>query len=143
MIAEGDLPEWWGRRRLQQETSTATAAASNSTDSSVQLLSSGSGAADGTTTLQQQDMEGQEQLLATTLAFPTPPPPWATACLPCPVNFFSPGGPVGFTQCQRCPDQWTTGNASASADCMGEQHMQRHAKAAAHVRTVRAQLLCS
>lgn len=49
-----------------------------------------------------------------------PPPPWATDCLPCPVNYFSPGGSVGFAQCKPCPGDWTTGGATASADCLGE-----------------------
>lgn len=154
-IAEEDLPDWWaGRRRLLQ-----TAAAEHSSSDS-RAGSAATAWLNGNTTRQQQQQqdnnevvflykdrsqqqeqsqgeqqeegeEGEQQVA--TLGLPMPPPPWATDCLPCPINFYSPGGAVGFVECQPCPDGWTTGNASASGDCNGKQghHQQALATKAA------------
>jgi len=97
-IAEEDLPSWWAGRRLLE-----LPAASNSTAGSNSSV----------------DPQQQHEQ-ATTLGLPAPPPPWATECLPCPVDFYSPGGALGFVQCKSCPAGWTTGNASASVDCLGK-----------------------
>lgn len=119
-IAEGDLPDWWDRtqvpvRRLLQlqELSSNTSTAAYSPDLQHVQYSN-------ITQWQQEDEQQQE---VTTLGLPMPPPAWATDCLPCPINFFSPGGAIGFAECKVCPAGWTTGNASASADCMGKDEV--------------------
>jgi hypothetical protein len=73
------------------------------------------------TSEQQQNQEGKEAVMPMTMGVPIPPPAWATDCLPCPVDFYSSGGPVGFAECRVCPAGWTTGNATAAADCLGMQ----------------------
>lgn len=100
-IADEDLPDWWSGRRLLQ-----TPALSSNSSSSV------------------EHAEPEDAHAVSTMGLPTPPPAWATDCLPCPPNFYSPGGAIGFAQCKTCPDGWTTGNASASADCLGAWTLQ-------------------
>jgi hypothetical protein len=73
---------------------------------------------------QQQQEEGREAVMPMAMGVPIPPPVWATDCLPCPVDFYSSGGPVGFAECRVCPAGWTTGNATAAADCLG-MHQQK------------------
>lgn len=108
-VADADLPDLWQGRRLLQlpGPDSNTSAAVFEADFGLVMYNNST----------QQDLQQQQ---VTTLGLPMPPPSWATDCLPCPINFFSPGGAVGFAECQVCPPGWTTGNASASADCIGK-----------------------
>ena len=130
-IAEEDLPDWWSGRRLLLSAEPGTNITSrdynsNSNSNSTSLISSNVTAA--------EDILQEECQEVVTLGL-TPPPPWATDCLPCPANFYSPGGAIGFAQCKICPDGWTTGNATASADCLGEGMDCSLLSAEPHLRT--------
>jgi hypothetical protein len=54
------------------------------------------------------------------LWLPDPLPAWSQNCMPCPVNYYSPGGQQGFAQCRPCPGSFTTAGATAAANCLCE-----------------------
>lgn len=101
VFADDDLPQRWGwSRHLLGETLPASAALHKGgagVPSSFGLPHNGSGHG---------------------LPWDGPTPPWAIACMPCPEDWYSPGGDIGFATCKPCPQGWSTGDAGAASNCL-------------------------
>jgi hypothetical protein len=114
----------WLRRHLLHQPSDTTAAATGSS-SGVSLMHWGSKHQQPLPPLQllpalEQQQHSPAPWYAGTDESREELPPWAAKCLPCPVNYYSPGGQQGFAQCLPCPGTFTTAGAVAAANCLCE-----------------------
>lgn len=117
--------------QVPEASAIATATQPTDASDSVQILATALAAAGP---VQSEPVQATDQLQAAMqlvplahlqvvqqgLWLPDPLPAWSSNCMPCPVNYYSPGGQQGFAQCRPCPGTFTTAGATAAANCLCE-----------------------